>query len=308
MSSSDQSPGASVAKPSAPARRRRGMGIRARLFVAFGVIAALTVLASSVAFVSYNRIGGTLADITGRNLPAMNISLRLARESAEITAAAPASASAPDAKTHDADVAALDNHLKNLNALIDELGANSENAATADALRDTAKKLAEKLTAIDASVQHRLQLKAQREGLDTSIRAAHRLLSDKIQPLVDNANAALQGNLHKAASGDDAAAISTAVGKLADTDLAQLQGLSSLQAQINMALGLLTEASTMPSREYLEPVKERFAATRTAVDKALGQLKGSSGGQMLQWLVTALLKYGDGDQSVFAVRVAELDE
>ncbi len=54
----------------------RGFGIRTRLFLAFGAVAALTVLASLVAFLSYNRVGDTLAAITERNMPAMSLPLR----------------------------------------------------------------------------------------------------------------------------------------------------------------------------------------------------------------------------------------
>src|SRR5579863_2277157 len=307
-SSSEQPAAEAAPQVAAPAQRRRSIGIRWRLLFAFGLVAALTVLASGVALISYDRIGETLAGITGRNLPAMSISLRLARESAEITSAAPALASAPDAKTHDADVAALNAHLQQLNTLIGELGTNTENAKTADALHKTAKDLQEKLAEIGTSVQHRLQLKDQREKLEDGINAAHRNLIGKIAPLVENANASLAANLHQAASGDDAAAIGKAVTKLADSDLAHLQDLSTLQAQINLVAGLLTQASTTPNRDYMEMVTRSFTDAKAAVDKAMGRLKGSSSGALLQWLVPPLFKYGDGDQSVFAVRVAELDE
>src|SRR5690242_3037271 len=85
----------------------RRLGIRAHLFIAFGVVAALTVMASGVAFLSYNRIGDTLAAITGRNMPAMTLALTLARESAEITATAPTLAAAADNKARDAAMATV---------------------------------------------------------------------------------------------------------------------------------------------------------------------------------------------------------
>src|SRR5882724_6753559 len=66
------------------------LAIRGWLFIAFGVVAGTTVLASSIALVSYSRLGATLSAITTDSIPAMRDSLRVAKESAEIAAAAPA--------------------------------------------------------------------------------------------------------------------------------------------------------------------------------------------------------------------------
>src|SRR5712692_8314731 len=77
-----------AAKATAPGARLR-LGIRGRLFAAFGAVAGMTVLASAVAFLSYTQLGETLHALTTDNMPAMNTALRVARTSAEIAAAAP---------------------------------------------------------------------------------------------------------------------------------------------------------------------------------------------------------------------------
>ena len=71
------------------------LGIRAHLFIAFGVVAALTVMASGVAFLSYNRIGDTLAAITGRDMPAGTLALTLGRENAVLIAERTPTSGAP---------------------------------------------------------------------------------------------------------------------------------------------------------------------------------------------------------------------
>ena len=83
------------------------LGIRGKLFAAFGAVAALTVLASAVAVLSYEVIGRTLAGITQSNIPAMGASLRLTKSSAEITAVAPALLAAADTKEREATLDAL---------------------------------------------------------------------------------------------------------------------------------------------------------------------------------------------------------
>jgi len=284
-------------EPSAPiARRRRSLGIKGRLFLAFGLVAALTVLASMVAFVSYDRVGGRLLDISERNIPAMTVSLTLARESAEITATAPALASAPDKKAHDADVRTLGDHLQKLNALIDTLGSKPDSAAAAVALRETAQKLQENLASISGSVEHRLALKSQRENLESGLRSAHRLFVESIGPMVSEAYATLGRTPQPSA------------GKAGNHDLSELQALTTLAAEVNLSLGLLSQAATAPDSDYLQPLQNRFDTSAGQIDKALEQLKGSTNGQTLQWLVSALMKYGKGDQSLLKVRRAELEE
>jgi len=298
-----------LANPAKHTAGHRGLGIRGRLFLAFGLVAAMTVLASSVAFLSYNRVGATLADITEHNIPAMSVSLMLARESAEITSTAPALAAAPDKKAHETARATLDAHLQRLNEIIDSLAARPDSAPTAVALRDTVQKLAANLQALSGSVDRRLAAKRERENLGTSIRTAHGLLIEKLGPLVDDANFNLTLGLQSATDKvTDVQEIGKSLGTLADTDLNQLQALSMLQGEANLAQGMLTEASITPSKEYLAPIKERFDAASGRIGKALAELKGTQSGQTLQGLTTAMLKYAAGDQSVFAVRTRELAE
>src|SRR5689334_14503835 len=78
--------------------RVRGLSIRAKLLIAFGVAAGLTVLASVVGFVSYQAVGHAVSGIANENLPAMGVSLRLTKSSAEIVSVAPTLVAARDAK------------------------------------------------------------------------------------------------------------------------------------------------------------------------------------------------------------------
>jgi methyl-accepting chemotaxis protein len=293
--------------PSAAKGRR--FGIRAHLFLAFGVVAALTVLASLVAFLSYNRVGDTLAAITERNMPAMSLALTLARESAEITATAPTLAAAADQKTHDAAMATVEAHMQSLGKAIDALAAHPEGAASAATLRKTLQELAANLTEVSGSVERRLAAQAERETLAKSIRAAHGLLAQKLAPMVDDANFNLTIGLQSATDKQtDIGIIGKALSTLADTDLNQLQALLLLHAETNLAQGLLTEASIAPSKEYLAPIKESFDAAAGHIGKAIAELKGTPAGETLQPLVAGILVHGSGDRSAFAVRLKELTE
>src|SRR4029077_17965552 len=136
-------------------------------------------------------------------------------------------AAAVDKKAHDTQTAALETLLKRLDEGIDALAANPEGAASAAALRDTAQKLAANLKALAGSVDRRLAAKFDRESLAISMRAAHRLLTEKLEPLVDDANFNLTIALQSATDKvTDVKEIGKSLSRLADTDLAQLQAIA----------------------------------------------------------------------------------
>ena len=70
--------------------------IRARLYVAFGFVAALTVLCSLIALYAFTTIGDTTTSIVSRNMPAIVESLRLAEETSQLLASAPRLMTAED--------------------------------------------------------------------------------------------------------------------------------------------------------------------------------------------------------------------
>src|SRR4030088_1014034 len=65
------------------------LGLRGRLFLAFGVVAALTVLASSSAIISYDSLGRSLGAIADKSLPEITRTSKVVRAAGEVSGAAP---------------------------------------------------------------------------------------------------------------------------------------------------------------------------------------------------------------------------
>jgi len=62
------------------------LGLRGRLFIAFGVVAALTVLASSSAIISYDSLGRSLGAITEKSMPEITRASKVVRAAGEVAA------------------------------------------------------------------------------------------------------------------------------------------------------------------------------------------------------------------------------
>src|SRR5688500_6152872 len=66
------------------------LGIRQKLFLAVGVIAAMAVVSSLISFAFFGEVRGALGMVTERSIPAVTSALTLAAQSADLAAAAPA--------------------------------------------------------------------------------------------------------------------------------------------------------------------------------------------------------------------------
>jgi methyl-accepting chemotaxis protein len=288
-------------------RGRGGLGLRTKLFVAFGAVAGLTVLASGIAFVSYDEVGRALGGIAGENLPAMTASVRLARSSAEIASIAPALLAAHDMKERDATLAALEADEKSLRQAIDEIAATAGSGEAIGALRGAAEQMAANLAELAEDVQKRLKLDGEIAAVAAQVRSTHNAIETTLAPLVDDASFDLVTGLQNAASSKDSAAMQQHLSDLANTQVVALQAMSDLRADSNLVLGLLTEGAGVPSKDLFPPLLDRFNAAANHLEKSLGALGNDKSASALHQPVEELLQDGRGNKSIFALRGAELD-
>ncbi len=300
---------AAGAPPSSGGRsaRRGALAIRGRLYLAFAMVASLTVLASAIGVASYGQLGGIIQHITAANLPAMAQSLHLAKASAEISTAAPTLLAARDAAERTAAVATLNAQIAAVGAAVDGLaGAGGHDDAVA-ALRQTAGDLAANLTALAALVERRQDLTARRAAALAALAGAHRALDAKLAPLLDDAAFDLATGLESATDAGDIKAIGTQLTALADQQLGAVTAMYELRADSNLVFGLLGEAAGVPSKDLLVPIRDRFTAAADHMAKSLQALKGAPAGDALRDPIGALLGLGRGDASLFALRHEELE-
>ena len=100
---------------------RSVLGIKAKLFLAFFVMAGLTILAAAIAWYAFVAIERSVQGITRDSVPAMAVSLRLAEKSAEIAATAPALMASANQDERISARSKLEGHSRELADLIDAL-------------------------------------------------------------------------------------------------------------------------------------------------------------------------------------------
>jgi methyl-accepting chemotaxis protein len=272
------------------------LGLRGRLFAAFGVVAALTVLASSSAIFSYSSLGRSLGAIAEKSLPEITRASEVVRAAGEVAAAAPRLLAA----TYTAE---REQAFKLLAAARQELTQTISALAADDAARlnKTANRILLNLDRLVQSVAERQTIAASRDTLVAGLRKSHQKLAEKLAPMADDAGFTLTLGLQTAADKKDLGDVQKTLAALADNELVSLQAILGLRAESNLLLGILVEAADLPSADLLPPVKDRFTATAGRLGKAAAVLKDPETSK----LIDELVKTGNGG-NIFELKQREL--
>ena len=273
------------------------LGLRGRLFTAFGVVAALTVLASSSAIVSYDNLGRSLGAIAEKSLPEITRTSSVVRAAGEVAAAAPRLLAATDPAEREHALKVLAVARRELTQTIGALAA--EDAAR---LNQTADRILVNLDRLIQSVTERQAIAASRDAVVASLRKAHQKLAEKLSPMADDAGFTLTIGLQTVADKKDLDLVQKTLAALADNELASLQSILELRAESNLALGILVEAADLPSADLLPPVKDRFTSTARHLAKAAAAVNDPETSK----LVEDLVKPGKVSGNIFDLKQREL--
>jgi len=270
--------------------------IRARLYLAFGLAAGMTVIGSLFALFAFATIGATFSAIVFRSMPATVESIRLSQDTSDLVAFAPRLMAAAD-ESHRAEIAGeIAAQSRNLKVRIDHLRAlnASQSAAIADTLDRSMVRAAmdERLAALSRAVADRIQISAQRRALALAVRKAHENLLKVITPAIDDANSDLMTK-----SQEDRTTLNQSIDSL--------RRLLEVQADANLLAGLLIEASRATNIANLPPLLDSIAATERHVDDNLRALPKSDQRDKIGALYGKLASLS-GDNGIVAKRIDEL--
>jgi methyl-accepting chemotaxis protein len=293
------------AKPKTSARGHQ-LGIRHKLYLAFAAAAAMTVVASLVAWFNFTRIGESLDDITARRVPGMAASLELAQLSAQIAAAAPVLAGAANDSERQQIQSALKAEEAAMQVLLGRIEAMGEKSAAAT-LRQNATDLTARLDELNRGVQERLTIAGQRAERLAGLRAAHDSFLQTVAPMLDDTSFAMSIAMSSVAEKGNAQQIARELAKLGDNELASLEAILRLVSEVNQLAGILAESAMLPRREMLAPVGDRLTASAARLRKNLDTVDKIEKNPKLRAATDAVLAFGSGDASLLDLRKRELE-
>ncbi len=276
-----------------PAALRKWIAtIRARLYIAFGFAAAMTVIGSLIALYIFNNIGWTTTEIVSRSTPAMVQSLRLADETSNLLATAPRLMAVTDERQRAEVAGELSDKEQNLAGLIERLRRTTDSQSVEIDVAQGA--MTDRLYTLNRAVAERIAISNQRQNLALSVRKVHEELLETITPVIDDANFDLM------------TASKTAGVKGASVELVELlRRALEVQAEVNLLAGLLTEASMATERARLQPLRDLIDAAQRKIDANLNAMPNNEQRQKLTELYGRMAAVA-GKDGVIMLRNREL--
>jgi adenylate cyclase len=282
---------------------RLAFGIAGKLFAAFCALAGLTVLASGVAWLAFSNIDRSVNRVTGESVPRMVIALSLAKLSAEIAATAPrinASKTQADRVREQTGLERRRRHLTSLIADLEASGAVTERIAPLSRIEE---QLNGNLIELNLAVEARLRAAEQKLASLAGLSQAHSRFQETLDPLVDDSV------FHLVITGEQVSAESTSmITGLVEGGVGIVDRLLTINAEGNLAVGLLAEVIHVGDPALIQPLRERFIAAAAAIDRDLRRLPPGAEVAALQKASDALLTFGRGPQNIFDLRGQELGD
>src|SRR5262245_14471748 len=278
-------------------QRSTRYGIKAKLFLAFCSLAGLTTVASLVAWYVFAEIDHAVTRVTVESVPGTITALNVAEKSAELAATAPALMASDNQEQRVLEQTKLEERARSLVALINDLKSSNVAPERTIALSNIEQKITAKLAELNVAVEKRLRLEAQLRAAVGELSRTQAEFVKTVEPLVDDSAFDL------VMSGEDVTAKSgSAITGLVEGGVSKLDQLLTVEAEANLAAGLLAEAAHVNDPVLIEPIREQFVAATATIDRNLRHLPSGPETTVLQTRAKALLAFGAGPDNIFDVR------
>ncbi len=280
---------------------RRRSGIKSKMLIAFGTVAALPCIAAVVGWMSYGAVRGHVADITGTQVPVLSAAHGLATTTARVLALGPLI----DAASSEDDLVRLRGAVEAQRGRLDgqlvRLSVGQGDAGRIGELTGTARSLLGSIDALQAATGRRLSLQEQRSARLAELSDAHARLLAALKPDMQ----ASREQLAQAISAMvETTSQSSAVigGELGQTviPLFQLRGAAAALTKSLLIGAFETDRSKVMS------LSTDFDSALSDVQGALRPLAKSEAAAPVVAAINELSTFGDGDRSVYMRRVRHL--
>ena len=251
------------------------LGVSAKLQIAFGAVAGLTMLAAAVSFVTFSAIEGGLQHVVNRQMPAMTDAMRLSVISGNISAAAARFISAKTDDDRRATVALMAQKRADLTAgIAEEIQEVGESPALAKVL-GLSKSLGANLVALEDAISQRTRLREQIEEMLDGLHQVHAQLIEDLTRVSDPAQAL------------------------------------EVSAGTHLLVSLISEGSVVHDPSAFKDIQDRLKAATSSLKQAMSRfgnqnIRASVDVDKIRNEIEQLSRISQGADSIFARRAREL--
>lgn len=263
---------------------RRRVGVRGKLFVAFGASALLTALAVVIGIYSLQRVAVEFGRLSKQEIPAIRGAAALAIRSTDVTIAAADLAAAEAEQTRDAASKRLREAIARLQADSGRIELSEGGAYVLDDLKRGADRFAAQLDALDEVTKARLTLRRQKLDWLQKLFVYNHEANAKLEPIVDDAYSSLmEGAVVAAARSNEI------VNTLANEQISKLRSLFEMRPEINLLSGFITSRALAGDSVQAKDFKDKMTAAKGRLAQAMAVLAQDAAGSGVENRIRSLL-------------------
>ena len=276
--------------------------ISTQLYVVIGGAVAMTVAASLVGWFSFNQVGEVQSRVNEGSVPELEAAFGIAQHSNTLVTAAPRLTSAADARDLSEVAALIEDAHSALEGEIDTLEERGTGDARVQRIRDHANSLVLNIQLITDSMDELFIVTEQRDALRDQLTTVNTRLDATVVPAVDN-------QYFYTLTGFRNPGEPPAIPQFyfTEDEVSLYRSLAEVQADANVATQLLVSVFSLSEAPLIEPLRERFEAIASRIDRRVDSLQDNQVRAVLIPIFTWLFDLGMGEGNGFDLRARELE-
>ncbi len=282
--------------------RKFRFGIGVQFFLALGGAVALILLTSLVGLLSLTQVADSQRQVNQESMPAMRAAFRIAQESSTLVAATPRLMSVTDEAQYQTVSAEVTKGMQDFKVALAELDPARPMAQGFETVQQLGDGLILNIEELNVEVAQQLELQRQHRSIAAALANAQRQLDEILNAMIDDQLFFLTTGRREL---DEPPASDARRQSL--QELLSYRWLQTLRAETINAATLIENALNQSDAAYLQPIRERYAATVRTIETSLEGIASQSNRDALAEAVARLLAYGEGAQGGFEVRSRELE-
>ncbi len=282
----------------------RKLGIAAKLYLAFGSIFLIAVIASSIGWKGFQRVADSQNSVIDQAIPGLRKAHQLSALNASIGAAAGQLLRATDEPERAKISAALFSKVSQVNALLDDFQQKGFSLESLPPLRQTVSDIENKLRRQDELVRQRIHQQTYFTQLAASLIATTEELNDLSDSLVANAAAtttAITSNLYDMVENNaDKQDLYNVFDRLVEVDLDAMERMYELRLRSANLNGLFNQVAKESELNELDTLRQRTTDTITILKRRVSEINDPQRRQKAGELLRAMEVY-DGPLYVYRI-------
>ncbi len=276
--------------------------ISTQMYVAIGVIVALTIASIAVSWVSFNSIGDAQDRVSDESLPRIVTAFRITALSSELVAAAPRLTVAATPEELAAVSAEIVETQQEFRRQLDLLEQQNVDAALFVSVRSRGRQLESNIAQIEVGMPTSFALVAEIEALTAELADIRRKLEGILLPVLDE-----QLFFQITGYRDIGQPPAPREEHFSEEEFIRYRHLAALQADTAIATQLLSSAFGVSNASLIEPLQESFESVTDRIEISSAAIGLIAQRGYLVSLLTDLFELGLGERSGFVLVAQQLE-